>query len=270
VNLKLLAEFEMITPAVAATVPDLIRTTTDLAAAAEAADFAVEAIAENLEAKHAVFRVLDERCAPHAILATNPSGLPITAIATATKRPAQVIGAHFVNPAYVLPLVEVIKGEHTSAETVAFTRALLTAMGKKPVVVWKDVPGFVGNRIQVAMMRECFNIVERGIASAEDVDILVKNSFGFRLPVIGPFESFDLVGLDVVLAVAEYLLPDLSASLQPPPLLREKVASGAKGAKTGQGMYPWPPEKIQAILAKRDRDLLRRVRDQKLAEAGQA
>jgi 3-hydroxyacyl-CoA dehydrogenase len=269
-NVNLLVEFEMLDSAVAAATPERIRPTTDLADAATDADFAVEAVIEKLDLKHAVMRVLDARCAPHAILATNTSGLPISAIAAATQRPAQVIGAHFVNPAYVLPLVEVIKGEQTAPETVAFTRALLTALGKKPVVVWKDVPGFVGNRIQVAMMRECFHIVEQGIASAEDVDTLVKNSFGFRLPVIGPFESFDLVGLDVVLAVAEYLLPDLNAALQPPALLRDKVARGEKGVKSGKGMYEWTPEKIQAMLAKRDRDLLRRVREQQLAEARRA
>ena len=269
-NLKLQVEFEMIAPSEVEPTLRRIHTSTDLASAAAQADWAVEAIVENLQVKHEVFRILDAQCAAHAILATNTSGLPITKIASATQRPAQVIGTHFVNPANVLPLVEVIKGEQTSMETVEFTRALLTALGKKPVVVWKDVPGFIGNRIQTAMMRECFNIVEQGIASVEDVDIMVKNSFGFRLPVIGPFESFDLVGLDVVLAVAEYLLPDLSASPEPPELLRSKVAHGEKGLKTGKGMYEWTPEKIQGMIAKRDRDLLRRVREQQKSESSES
>ncbi|MFQ5341082.1 MAG: 3-hydroxyacyl-CoA dehydrogenase family protein [Anaerolineae bacterium] len=265
-NLELLLELEMVTPEEAEATPARIRPTTDLAAAAAMADFAVEAVIENLQVKHEVFRALDAHCPPHAILATNTSGLPITSIAAATRRPEQVIGTHFVNPAYVLPLVEVIKGEQTSDHTIALTRAFLTALGKKPVVVWKDVPGFVGNRIQVAMARECFHIVEQGIATPEDVDTLVKNSFGFRLPVIGPFETYDMVGLDVVLAVARYLQPDLDASSDPSALLQQKVAGGDLGIKSGKGMYDWPPEKAQAMIEKRDRDLLRRVRDQQLVE----
>lgn len=266
-NLELLLEFEMVTRAQGEATPEYICPTTDLATAAEGADLAVEAVVENLDIKHQIFRTLDAQCAPQAILATNTSGLPITSIASVTRRPEQVIGTHFVNPAYALPLVEVIKGEKTSEETVARTRAFLTALGKKPVVVWKDVPGFVGNRIQVAMARECFHIVEQGIASAEDVDTLVKNSFGFRLPIIGPFETYDLVGLDVVLAVAEYLLPDLNNATTPSALLRQKVANGERGVKSGKGIYDWPPEKVGAMIEKRDRDLLRRVRDQQRAES---
>ncbi|MBU2602452.1 MAG: 3-hydroxyacyl-CoA dehydrogenase family protein [Actinobacteria bacterium] len=261
-NLALLVEMDMVDPGDAEVIQARIQGGTDLIAGAAGADFAVEAVVEDLAVKHEIFRVFEAQCEPHAILATNTSGLPITAIAAATTCPERVIGTHFVNPAHVLPLVEVIKGERTSDETVASTRALMMALGKKPVVVWKDVPGFVGNRIQTAMMRECFNIVEQGIATPEDVDTLVKNSFGFRLPVIGPFESFDMVGLDVVLAVAEYLLPDLSASLEPPELLKEKVAGGETGLKSGKGMYEWPPAKIEEMLRKRDRDLVRRVRDQ--------
>lgn len=261
-NLALLVEMDMIDPGEAEATQERIHGGTDLFAGASEADFAVEAAVEDLAVKHAIFRAFEAHCAPHAVLATNTSGLPITAVAAATRCPDRVIGTHFVNPAHVLPLVEVVKGERTSDETVASTRALMTALGKKPVVVWKDVPGFVGNRIQTAMMRECFNIVERGIATPEDVDTLVKNSFGFRLPVIGPFESFDMVGLDVVLAVAEYLLPDLSASLDPPELLKDKVAQGERGLKSGKGMYEWPAAKIEEMLRKRDRDLLRRVRDQ--------
>lgn len=261
-NLDLLVEMDMVEPSDAVGVLERIHGSTDLIEAASGADFAVEAIVEDLAVKQEVFRAFASHCAPHAILATNTSGLPITAIAEAVACPERVIGTHFVNPAHVLPLVEVTKGERTSDETVAFTRALMIALGKKPVVVWKDVPGFVGNRIQTAMMRECFNIVEQGIATPEDVDTLVKNSFGFRLPVIGPFESFDMVGLDVVLAVAEYLLPDLSASLTPPESLKAKVARGETGLKSGKGIYEWPPEKVQKMLEKRDRDLVRRVRDQ--------
>lgn len=261
-NLDLLVEMDMVDPSDAAGVLERIHGSTDLIEAASGANFAVEAVVEDLAVKHEVFRAFAAHCAPHAVLATNTSGLPITAIAAAVACPERVIGTHFVNPAHVLPLVEVTKGERTSDETVAFTRALMIALGKKPVVVWKDVPGFVGNRIQTAMMRECFNIVEQGIATPEDVDTLVKNSFGFRLPVIGPFESFDMVGLDVVLAVAEYLLPDLSASLTPPESLKAKVARGETGLKSGKGIYEWPPEKVRKMLEKRDRDLVRRVRDQ--------
>ncbi|MCZ7665254.1 MAG: 3-hydroxyacyl-CoA dehydrogenase family protein [Thermoleophilia bacterium] len=267
-NLDLFVELGLIEVGEAAAVRDRIHGSTNLIAAADGADFAVEAVAEDLDVKHDVFHAFAAHCAPHAVLGTNTSGLPITAIAASTPCPERVIGTHFVNPAHVMPLVEVTKGDFTADQTVAAARALLTAVGKKPVVVWKDVPGFVGNRIQTAMMRECFNIVEQGIATPEDVDILVKNSFGFRLPVIGPFESFDMVGLDVVLAVAEYLLPDLSASSEPPRLLKERVARGETGLKAGRGMYEWPQEKVREMLEKRDRDLVRRLRDQ-MREPGQ-
>jgi len=171
-----------------------IQPTTDLTKAAAETDFVVEAVAEDLDLKQRLFRELDRLCPRRAVLATNTSGLSITRIAAATTRPDQVVGTHFWNPPYLLPLVEVVRGDQTSDETVAITCQIMERIGKSPVVVHKDVPGFVGNRLQLALLREALAIVEQGIASAADVDTVVKTGFGRRLAVIGPLETADLGG----------------------------------------------------------------------------
>jgi 3-hydroxybutyryl-CoA dehydrogenase len=187
------------------------------------------------------------RIAPDAILASNTSVISIGEIAHEAVRPERVVGTHFWNPPHLIPLVEVTQAETTSFATVERTIALLAAVGKKPVHVKRDVPGFIGNRLQHALWREAIALVESGVCEAEVVDEVVKNSFGLRLSVLGPIENADLIGLDLTLAIHSYLVPHLSSRPGPSPLLRELVARGDLGMKTGQGFRRWTAAESQSV-----------------------
>ena len=222
-----------------------IRTTTALAKAVEGAQFVVEAIKEDLGLKQNLFKELDERCPEETILATNTSVISITEIAAASKLRTRIVGTHFWNPPYLIPLVEVIRGNDTSTDTVEATFHLLEEVGKHPVRVNKDVPGFVGNRLQHALWREAVSIVEHGIADAATVDECIRYGFGMRLPVLGPLETADMVGLDLTLAIHDYILKYLEASPEPSPLLKKKVQEGELGFKSGRGFQEWSAEAAQ-------------------------
>lgn len=155
------------------------------------------------------------------------------------------MGTHFWNPPYLIPLVEVVRGENTSDETMNQTFSLLQTVGKHPVRVNKDAPGFVANRLQHALWREAISIVEKGIADAETVDECVRFGFGLRLPVLGPMENTDMVGTDLVLAIHNYILKHLESSPEPSPLLRKMVEDGNLGFKSGRGFQEWPKEKAE-------------------------
>ncbi len=221
------------------------------------ADFVIESVAEELTLKKQIFATLDKICDKDTILATNTSGLSVTAIGSATSRPEKVIITHFWNPPHLIPLVEIVRGEKTSEETVNVAMQLMTGIGKTPVLVQKEVPGLIGNRLQFALLREALLLVEQGIASVEDVDTAVKMSFGRRLSTTGPLESADLGGLDTFLAVSEYLLKDLCNSSQPSSLLVDAVKKGWLGIKTGRGFYEWTPEAISEITKSREKELVR-------------
>jgi len=222
-----------------------ITTTTNLAQAVKDADFVVEAVIENLGLKQKLFQDLDKICHRNAILATNTSVISITEIAAHTRHKERVVGTHFWNPPYLIPLVEVIRGDHTADTVMDRTIAILNLVGKHPVRVHKDVPGFVGNRLQHALWREAISIVELGIADAATVDECVKYGFGLRLPVLGPMENSDLVGTDLTLAIHDYILKHLERSPEPSPLLRQIVARGNLGFKSGRGFQQWSAEDIQ-------------------------
>lgn len=245
-TLPLLAAAGRLAPADVAAVGARIHPASDLAAAVAQADLVVESVFEDLALKQRVFKELDAACPPHAILASNTSSFPATRLAAATTRADKVIVAHFFNPPYLLPLVEVVKGEATSEATTSAVCALLTQIGKKPVLLKKEALGFVANRLQVAIVREALAIVERGIADPEDVDAVLRYGFGRRLALAGVFEILDFAGLDVASAVATALLPDLESSAQVPATLRQKVERGELGVKTGQGFYPWSPDSAAA------------------------
>jgi 3-hydroxybutyryl-CoA dehydrogenase len=221
-----------------------IKTTTNMAEAASEAQLVIEAVTENLELKQKVFQDLDQLCSPETILATNTSVISITEIAAKARRRERILGTHFWNPPYIIPLVEVVKGKETSEETLETTYQLLKNAGKHPVKVMKDVPGFIANRLQHALWREAISIMEHGIADAATVDEAIKNSFAIRLPVLGPIENADMVGLDLVLSIHDYVLKHLESSPNPSPLLREKVKRGELGFKTAQGFYTWSPREI--------------------------
>lgn len=216
--------------------------------AASACDLVIEAIPEKLELKRDVFARLDTLCKPETIFATNTSGLSINAIAEAVTRRDRFVGTHFFTPADVIPLVEVVRNDDTSDDTVACVMAALRFGGKRPVLVNRDIPGFIANRIQHALAREAISLLEQGIASAEDIDEVVKWSLGIRLALSGPLEQRDMNGIDVHHAIATYLYADLENRTTPSALLTEKVTNGHLGAKAGQGFYAWPPERREQVL----------------------
>ncbi len=222
-----------------------IKTTVDLKEAASGVQFVVEAVLENLELKQDIFKDLDAICSEDAILATNTSVISITEIAAKAKNRKRILGTHFWNPPHLLPLVEVIRGKDTSDEAMDTAYGLLKEVGKHPVRVNKDVPGFVGNRLQHALWREAISIVERGIADPATVDECIKFGFGIRLPVLGPLENADMVGTDLTLAIHNYILKYIESSTEPSPLLKKKVEDGDLGFKSGRGFQDWTPEEAQ-------------------------
>ena len=244
-----------------------VKGVTSLQEAVRDADFVIESVAEELTLKREIFAALDGICRQDAILSTNTSGLSITAIASTSSRPEKAIVTHFWNPPHLIPLVEIGRGQKTSQETVDVTTQLMTKIGKTPVVVQKEAPGFIGNRLQFALLREALYIVEQGIASMEDVDTAVKMSFGRRLPVTGPLETADLGGVDTFLAVSEYLMKDLCSSSQPSSLLVDAVKKGRLGIKSGTGLYEWSPESISQIAKAREEELIRFLRQDRAKPA---
>ena len=208
------------------------------------ADFVVECIPEKMDLKQNLLKELERFVREDCVLATNTSVMSITEIASKTKLKNRVIGTHFWNPPYLIPLVEVVRTVDTDEAVIEGTMALLAAVGKHPIRVEKDVPGFVANRLQHALWREAISIVEHGIADAKTVDEAVKMSFGMRLPVLAPLENADMVGTDLTLSIHSYILKFLENSPEPSPLLKEKVAQGELGFKSGQGFMSWTPEGI--------------------------
>jgi 3-hydroxybutyryl-CoA dehydrogenase len=233
-----------------------ITPTTRLELVCEEADLVIEAVFEDIGLKQQVFGELDRLCSPRTILASNTSTFMPSRLAAATGRPDRVLVAHYFNPPYLLPLVEVVPGAQTSQETVSTVMTLLESMGKRPVRVQKEVPGFIGNRIQAAILREAISLVERGIATPQDVDTVVRHSFGRRLAAAGPFEIFDIAGTDLFLAIAHQLLPDMESSSEPSVLLREKVARGELGVKSGKGFHTWSPEMVEEVKGRIARALM--------------
>jgi len=260
--IEILASNGLADPAQAKEAVTRLAPSTDPEGAARAAQLFVESIPEDLATKQTFFARLD-KAAPDTVLCSNTSGISITAIAEKATRPERILTTHFWNPPHLMPLVEVSVGKGTNPQIAQDVLALLRECGKVPVLIRHDRPGQLGNRIQHAMIRECVNIVQEGIASAEDVDLAVKTGVGLRLPVYGVFEHADMVGLDLVKAVQDYVLPDLSPVTEAGRLHREKVARGELGVKTGRGFLEWTPEQAQAVRARRDAFLMQFLRWEK-------
>ena len=233
----------------------------DLAAAVRSADYVVEAVSENLELKQKLFAEIQANVRPDTILASNTSVIPITAIMGGLKRRERALGTHWWNPPFLVPLVEVIGTEWTSPEAIDLTMKLHAAAGKKPAHVKKDVPGFIGNRLQHALWREAISLVERGICDAETVDTVIKACFGRRLAVLGPLENADLVGTDLTLAIHQTVLPDIDARPGPSPYLEMLVTEGRLGFKSGEGFRKWSPEEQVGLRAKVVQHLKKARRD---------
>jgi 3-hydroxybutyryl-CoA dehydrogenase len=242
--------------------------TSDLGPIDREADLVVEGIAEDMAVKVGLWEALASAAARGAILCSTTSGLSISEMGKLSGFPAQVIGTRFWNPPHLMPLVEVVVGAGTAEETVQTSMRFCRHIGKEPVRVNIDAPGFIGNRMLHAMWREAISIVERGIASAEDVDTVAKMTFGLRLPVVGPLENMDLVGLDLVHTIHSYLLADLSANHGPGQLLNELVRKGQLGMKSGSGFYDWSKRAPATLIEARDRQIareLKRLREEKHA-----
>ncbi len=234
-----------------------------LAEAVGPADFIVEAVSESIEVKHAVLSATELHCRPDAIITSTTSSFRARDLAPALAHPERFLVTHYWNPPTIIPIVEVVPGEETRAQVVESTMNLLREVGKLPALINKDVPGFVGNRLQHALRREAIAIVAEGIATPQDVDLIAKNSFGLRLPVVGPLETVDLGGLDLTLAIQAYLLPELNRSTRPLPLVQEMVDRGELGVKTGKGFYEWPPDTAAQYIKQRDEALIEMVKWQK-------
>ncbi len=241
-----------------------VTATTLLPEAAAGADFVMESVSEDLAAKRQIFAALEELCPDRAIFASNTSGLSPTAIAAGLRRPERFVVAHFMNPPHLMAAVEVVPGEATSPATVAAACDLLAKIGKTPVVLRREAPGFIANRLQFALLREALAIVDQGIAAPETVDTAMKH-LSRRMSATGPLETADLGGLDIFADIAAYLIPDLCSSPALPPALAAARERGDLGAKTGRGFYDWSDsEKLQAVRKHRETvlaDWLRRDRE---------
>jgi len=246
-NLGLLTRMGLITSQQAEEALTKIHTTTVLKDAVEDGDLVIESVYEDLALKQRIFKELDAACPEHTILVSGTSTLPLSELQAVTHRPDRVLLANYSNPPYMVPLVEMMRNERTSDDTVTTVYNLLTKIGKRPVIIQREVPGFIANRLQGALLREALWLVQKGFVTPRDVDTIMKTSIGRRWSVAGPFEIFDVAGWDLVLAVASWLLPYLASSPEVPRIVKEKVERGELGVKTGKGFYEWTPESADAL-----------------------
>lgn len=254
-GVQIFADEGYVTPREAEETLARITPTTDFRAAVEGADFIVEAVSEKLEVKQEVFRQMDALASGSAILASETTGLGMTDISAKTARPERCISTHSYTPPPLIPVVEVSPGERTSPEVVEATIAFLRRVGKEPVLC-KEIPGHIGARITTAMRREAYHIIEKGYATPEAVDTVLR-SVGRLWPILGTLEVSDLSGIDVMRDVQRNIQPHLDHRAEPSPLLDEMIEAGTLGQKTGKGFYEWDEARRDEILGARDRMLLR-------------
>jgi 3-hydroxybutyryl-CoA dehydrogenase len=224
-------------------------------------DMVMEAVPEKQEIKQELFKKLDGLFPPGVILATNTSGISITRIASVTKNPGRVVGMHWWNPPYIIPVIEIIRGERTKEAVIETVRALVERLNKRPVLVNKDVPGFLGNRMQYALMREAVSLLEAGVATAEDIDTMVKAGFGFKFPVIGPLETIDMAGMDIFYNVSKYLYGELEDTKTAQKIVEQKAKENKLGLKTGEGFYDYSKTDIKSLNRKRVSQYIKIMKD---------
>jgi len=240
-----------------------VSTNPELSEAVSDASFVVEAVFEDVEAKKDVFKRVERSTGESTIIASNTTAIPITTLAGVTFHPERIVGAHFWNPPHLVTAVEVTRGEKTSSETVEKTVSILKKVGKKPAVVNQDIPGQIGIRILYAMIREATWLVENKVASAEDIDNIVKEALGGRLEVLGPLELADLSGIDLVENVSNILYKSLDTSTRAQPLVKQMVKAGELGVKTGKGFYDWKTSRnAQDTIKERDAHLIKILKEQ--------
>ncbi len=258
-NLRTFHEFELLNESPTSIMQRIVyHQASDLSDALEGCDFVVEALPENLRIKQSLFRQLDVLPAK-VILASNTSSLTITDLGKEMESAQRLVGLHYFNPAHIIPAVEIHRGLATADENIAITKALMTRIGKQPVLVRKEVPGFIINRLTGAMEREIDYLLDEGVVSPEDLDIAVKASYGFRLACLGPMEAEDMIGLDTAARASGNIFPTLSNASEPSPQLTKKVEAGELGIKTGKGWYHYPENEAKLTLDKTNRRLLRQL-----------
>ena len=258
-NLKLFAEFQLLEEA-----PAVVKSRitympmAELSEAVRGCHFVVETIPEVLADKKEVFGKLDA-CDPGVILASNTSSITVTTLTDGMKTAHRVLGTHYFNPAHIMPLVEIHSGKHTSDKVIEITRDLMLQVGKKPILVKKEVPGFIVNRIQGAIFREISYLLDEGVATPEDIDMAAKAMYGFRLSCIGPMEADDMIGLDTSARVSANLFKTLSNRTEPSATLLDKVKRGELGIKTGSGWYNYSGKTRTQVLDEINRRLLKQL-----------
>jgi 3-hydroxybutyryl-CoA dehydrogenase len=259
-NFKVFIELEMVSEDDVERCLGNITLCDSLAAMAKDVHLVVEAASEDMNVKRQIFKELEQYVFPDTILCSNTSSMSITEISKALQRKERLAGTHFWNPPHIVPCVEVTKGNYTCDQAFETVYNVMKKIKKEPVRVLKDMPGFLGNRLQHAMMREAFSLVENNIALPEDIDKVLKYSFGLRSSFIGPCETADLIGLDLTYTVLKYTFPSLDISSKPSKALTDRIEEGKLGVKTGQGFYNWTPEKIDRLINQRDRVLLKIIK----------
>jgi 3-hydroxybutyryl-CoA dehydrogenase len=249
-NLTRMAEYGLVGSSEIPHILDRIGVTSELGLALRNADIVIEAITEDLARKQELFAELDRLCPASTVLCSNTSVMSITQIGERAKHRERIVGTHFYQPPFLVPLVEVVRTEFTAPVHMDTVFDLMKSVGKVPVRVQKDVPGFIANRMQHALWREAFALIDEGICDAATVDTAISNSFGLRLPVLGPVANADLVGLDLTIAIHDYVLPHLNVSTVPCNTLRARVKEGKLGFKTGSGFLDWTDESMAATREK--------------------
>lgn len=258
-NLEFMVELNLLQPQGVKNVLGRISTTTDLDGSAGKADYVLEAISENLDLKKEIFKQLGAAAGPDIILATNTSSYDINELAAVTRHPERVVGTHWFHPPSITPAVEIIPADTTNRQTIDTAIAFMERIGKFPTIC-KSAPGFVANRIQFAMAAEALAIVQEGLASPEEVDRIVKSSFGFRLSAFGPFEIIDQAGLDTYRAIFEYLYDKLGREqFKPPRILSDLIEQGRLGLKNEKGFYEHEDGAAEVLKRKRDSRLFARL-----------
>jgi 3-hydroxyacyl-CoA dehydrogenase len=260
-NLSLVCREGLIHEADKTAIQSRITDAPNLDQAVKGVGFVLEVIPEVFDLKTKLLVELDAICEPATILATNTSGLSITALAKSTSRPSKVVGMHWWNPPIIIPVIEIIKGEETNAAVVQTVETLIRKINKIPVLVKKDIPGFLGNRLQYALMREAIALLNDGVASAEDIDTMIKSGIGFKFPVMGPLETIDMAGMDIYYRVSRYLNRDLNNSPGPPPIIEKMVKKGELGLKSGKGFYDYSGQDVQTLMEERMKKLLLLLKD---------
>lgn len=255
-KLKVMADNELFTAEQAVEIRKRIRLTTSLEGAIAESTFIVEVVPEVLDLKKELYNKLETLIGDDVVIASNTSGFKPSLLAAGMKRPNRFVVTHFWNPGHLIPLVEVVKGEQTDDKTVERAMAVLKAMNKKPILLHKEIPGFIGNRLQYALFREAQALLDAGAASKEDIDAAVTYSIGRRLPVTGPLMTADMGGLDVFSAISNYLFEDLATDQRSGDTLSRLVDEKKLGDKTGEGFYSWEPEISAKLNEEREQTLI--------------